>query len=73
MVQSMVLGWAFVNMVQGAEYGPRVGYSEHGEWCRAWSKGGMLLRWCMVRSMVQGWGYGEWCGVWSKSGLLLMW
>ena len=32
----------FANMVSGAEYGPMVGYGEHGEWCRVWSKGGLL-------------------------------
>jgi hypothetical protein len=54
-VQSMVQGSAFVNMVQGAEYGPSVGYCEHGEWCRVWSKGGHLLTWCKVQIMVQVW------------------
>ena len=41
----MVHGWAIVNMVSDAEDDPRVGYGEHGEWCRVWSKGGLLLMW----------------------------
>ena len=36
-----------MNMVSGAEYGPRVGCGEHGEWCRVWSMDGRLLTWCM--------------------------
>ena len=54
----MVQGWAIVNVVcgaedgprvgivkvvSGAEDGPRVGHGEHGEWCRVWSKGVLLL------------------------------
>ena len=42
MVQSMVQGCAVVNMMIGAEDGPRVGCCEHGEWCGVWSKGGLL-------------------------------
>jgi hypothetical protein len=37
MVWSMVQEWAVVNVVSGAEYGPSVGYGEHGNWCRVWS------------------------------------
>jgi len=43
MVQSMVQGWAIVNMLSGAECGSRVGCCEHSEGCRVWSKGGLLL------------------------------
>jgi len=32
-----------VNIVSGAEDDPRVGCCEHIEWCRVWSKGGLLL------------------------------
>jgi len=41
----VVQGWAIVNVVSGADYGPKVGYCERGEWCRVWSKGGLLLLW----------------------------
>ena len=42
MVRRMVQGWAIVNMVSDAEDGQRVGYCECGEWCRGWSKCGLL-------------------------------
>jgi len=41
-MQKMVKGWAIVNVVSGAEDGPSVGYCECGEWCRGWSKSGLL-------------------------------
>jgi len=41
-VQGLVKEWAIVNVVSGAGDGQRMGYCEHGEWCRGWSKGGLL-------------------------------
>jgi hypothetical protein len=54
-MQNMVQGWAFVNMMSGAEYGPKMGTCYCGARCRVLSKGGHLLTWCKVQSMVQGW------------------
>jgi hypothetical protein len=50
----MLTCWLDLNC---AEHGLRVGYGERGEWCTVWSKDGLLLRWCMVQSMVQGWAF----------------
>ena len=30
-----------MNMVSGADYGPRVGYGECDKWCRVWFNGGL--------------------------------
>ena len=44
-VQSVVRGWAILNMVSGAEDVPRVDCCEHGEWCSVLSKSGLLFKW----------------------------
>jgi hypothetical protein len=57
------LGWqlcqvAHVNMLAGFE------------WCRVWSKGGLLWTWWMVQSMVQQWAFVNMVHVFIKVGSL---
>ena len=72
-------------MVSSAEYGPSVVYGERGEWCRGWSKGGLLLKmvqvWAIV-NMVGGAKYGPSVAIVNvvsgaedgpRGGLLLTW